>query len=65
MKKAIVVYCSWSGNTESLAKEFTLPIERIERKIPYSDDYQMVAYTESKKKAEEDLRPAIADLPYD
>lgn len=61
--KSLVVYFSWSGNTEQIAKEIqkqtNADIFEIVAKIPYSDDYDTVvdlAQEEQRSQA----RPAIA-----
>ena len=61
-KKSIVVYFSWGGTTESLAKEIASQtgsdIWRIEEAAPYTRDYNKVldvAQNEKRKNA----RPAI------
>lgn len=61
-----IVYFSWSGNTERLAKgvskELDIPIYRLERETPYSDDYNSVAYGEAKKEKEEWILPKIKKI---
>lgn len=61
--KTLVVYFSWSGNTiliaEKLAKKTRGDLFRIEREIPYSEDYHTCAYVEAKEEADKHLRPAI------
>lgn len=63
--KSLVVYFSWSGNTENVAKSIQTQTNsdlfEIVPKIPYSDDYNTVvdlAQEEQKNNA----RPEIADI---
>ena len=44
----LIVYFSWSGNTEKIAKDIAKKtggkLFRLERQIPYSEDYNTCAY---------------------
>lgn len=63
--KTLIAYFSWSGNTkrliDSIGKEIEADVVHIERKIPYSEDYDTCAYVEAKKEAEEETFPEIRD----
>jgi flavodoxin len=67
--KAIVVYFSYSGNSEKLAKaiseHFSFPLARIETQTPYSSDYDICAYVEAKEEYEKRLCPQIRKLAID
>lgn len=64
MKRAII-YFSYSNNTkhlvETINKEFNYDIYRIDRKVPYSSDYNTCAYIEAKEEYEKCLYPEIKD----
>ena len=49
----LIVYFSWSGNTEKIAKDIAKKtggeLFRLERQIPYSEDYNTCAYAEAKE----------------
>lgn len=64
-KKILVTYFSWGGNTQTLAEEIqrqtNADIYRIEPLVPYTDDYQTLAYQISNKEKEENARPALKD----
>ncbi|WP_051656848.1 flavodoxin [Butyrivibrio sp. AE3004] len=61
--KTLVAYFSWSGNTEKIAKRIVAKtgadMFRIERKVPYSEDYNTCAYREAKEEIEKKIRPEI------
>lgn len=63
-KNALVVYFSWSGNTESVAQaiqaQTDADIFEIVPQQPYSDDYDAVVDL-AQQEQQEDARPAIAD----
>ena len=67
--KTLIIYFSWSGNTDRLVREinehFNFDVVRIERKIPYSSDYDVCAYKEAKEEWQERLYPEIKDLNID
>ena len=67
--KRIVVYFSYSNNTKKLVeginKEFNFDTIRIERNIPYSDDYDTCAYKEAKEEYEKHIHPEIKDIDID
>ena len=54
--KTLIIYFSWSNNTkrlvESVNREFNFDVVRLERKVPYSDDYNTCAYVEAKEEVE-------------
>lgn len=64
-KRMLVTYFSWSGSTKNLAEEIQrqtdADIYRIEPLIPYTDDYQTLAYQISNREKEENARPALKD----
>lgn len=64
--KTLIVYFSWSGNTkhivDGLNKEFNFDTIKIERKIPYSSDYNTCAYIEAKEEWEKKILPEINDI---
>lgn len=69
MKKKLIAYFSWSGNTRKIVKaienEFHYDTEEITKKKPYSSDYNECAYVEAKEEVEKGIHPEINDLPYD
>lgn len=64
-QKMLVTYFSWSGSTKALAEEIQrqthADIYRIEPLVPYTDDYQTLAYQISNREKEENARPALKD----
>ena len=64
--KSLIVYFSWSGNTKNIVdsfnKEFNFDTIKIERKIPYSTDYNTCAYIEAKEEWEKKILPEINDI---
>ncbi len=64
-KKMLVAYFSWSGSTKALAEEIQrqtgADIYRIEPLVPYTDDYQTLAYEIANREKEENARPALKD----
>ena len=62
--KSLVVYFSWSGNTEKVAKSIQSQtgsdIFEIVPETPYSDDYDTVV-DQAKDEQRKDARPAIRD----
>ncbi len=64
-KKILVTYFSWSGGTKALAEEIQrqtgADIYRIEPLVPYTDDYQTLAYEISNKEKSDNARPALKD----
>lgn len=67
--KNLIVYFSWSGNTDKLVKsvnkEFAYDVVRVERAIPYSEDYDTCAYVEAKGEWEKRIYPAIKKIDVD
>lgn len=67
--KNLIVYFSQSGNTDKLVKEvnnqFGYKVERIERKIPYSSDYNTCAYVEAKEEWKNKTYPEINNVDVD
>ncbi len=63
--RMLVTYFSWSGSTMNLAEEIqrqtNADIYRIEPLVPYTSDYQTLAYQISNKEKEENARPALKD----
>lgn len=63
--RMLITYFSWSGSTKNLAEEIQrqpdADIYRIEPLVPYTDDYQELAYQISNKEKEENARPALKD----
>lgn len=63
--RILVTYFSWSGSTKALAEEIQrqthADIYRIEPLVPYTDDYQTLAYEISNREKEENARPALKD----
>ena len=64
--KNLIVYFSWSGNTDKLVKEtnaeFGFDVARVERAVDYSTDYDTCAYVEAKGEWEQRVCPAIKNL---
>ena len=67
--KTLIVYFSWSGNTDTLVKQvnqsFNFDVSRVERKQPYSSDYNTCAYVEAKAEWQNHTHPQIVDLDVD
>lgn len=70
--KKLIAYFSWSGNPEKLVssinKELNVDAISIERKIPYSEDYEECAYKEVKEEVVKKIHPLIKKLggnPFD
>ncbi len=67
--KPLIVYFSWSNNTKKLVKEVNASLGyttlRIERKVPYSNDYTQCAYVEAKEEWEKRTLPEIKDIALD
>lgn len=67
--KTIIVYFSWSNNTknlvEKLNQDFKFDVTRVERKVPYSSDYDTCAYVEAKGEVERHVNPEIKKLNVD
>lgn len=67
--KNLIIYFSWSGNTDRLVKEvnkhFNFDKVRLERKQPYSDDYNTCAYVEAKEEWEKRIYPEIKGVDVD
>ena len=61
--KTLILYFSYSNNTKNLVekvnKEFNFDVARIERAVPYSDDYNTCAYGEAKDEYDQDKIKAI------
>ena len=68
MKRAIV-YFSWSNNTRKLVEEINktlnLDVYRVERLVPYSDDYNTCAYVEAKEEVDKKILPSIKEMNID
>lgn len=67
--KNLIIYFSWSGNTDKLVKEinknFNYDVAKIDRKEPYSEDYETCAYKEAKEEWEKHIHPEITNLDVD
>lgn len=67
--KNLIVYFSYSGNTDRLVKgfnkQFGFDVKRIERKVPYSSDYDTCAYKEAKDEWQNRECPSIKSLDVD
>lgn len=67
--KTFIVYFSWSNNTKRLVEEvnkkFDFDVVRIERAIPYSNDYNECAYVEAKDEVSKHIHPEIKNLSID
>lgn len=67
--KAFIAYFSWSNNTKRLVEEvnkkFNFDVVRIERAIPYSNDYNECAYVEAKDEVSKHIHPEIKNLSID
>lgn len=65
--KILVAYFSWSGTSERIAKNIIeqtgADAFRIEREIPYSDNYSEVATGDAKDEADNNARPPIKNPP--
>lgn len=64
-----IIYFSWSNNTkrlvDSINQNLHLDTFRVERKIPYSEDYNTCAYVEAKEEKEKWIEPEIKELEVD
>lgn len=64
--KNLIIYFSYSGNTEKLVKEtnkhFNYDCVKIDRKIPYSKDYDTCAYKEAKDEWQKHIYPDFVGL---
>ncbi len=67
--KTLIVYFSWSNHTKKLVEEinssFDYDVLRIERKVPYSEDYNQCAYVEAKKEWEKRELTEIKEVKSD
>lgn len=63
--RMLVTYFSWSVSTKNLAEEIqrqtNADIYRIEPLVPYTDDYQTLAYDIAYNEKEQNARPALKD----
>lgn len=61
----LIAYFSWGGNTQALAEEIQrqtgADMFRIEPVVPYSTDYNTVAYGTSVEERDNNARPAIKE----
>lgn len=64
-KRILVAYFSWGGNTEALAKEIQrqtyADAYQIQPLVPYTTDYQTLAYEISNKEKADNARPTLKD----
>ena len=73
MKKVLIAYFSWGGNTKHIAELINDNIDadvfRIETKEPYPTDYDETAYGIAKEQKEKNIHPEIKTnfdvAPYD
>jgi len=67
--KNLIVYFSWSGNTDKLVSEtnkrFGFDVVKIQRREPYSEDYNTCAYVEAKEEWQKNIHPQIDGLDKD
>ena len=67
--KNLIIYFSYSGNTEKLVKEtnkhFGFDTIEIDREQPYSEDYDTCAYKEAKEEWQKHIHPQIKCLDKD
>ncbi len=67
--KNLIIYFSWSGNTDKLVKEinknFKFDVAKINRAEAYSNDYNTCAYVEAKNEWENNIHPEIIGLNVD
>ncbi len=67
--KTLIAYFSWSNNTKSLVEKINeklkYDIVRIERAVPYSDNYDICAYKEAKEEVSKKIHPSIRPLSID
>lgn len=65
----LVVYFSWGGNTQALAEEIQRQtggdIYRIEPTVPYTTDYNTLAYTVARNEKDANARPALKETDRD
>ncbi|UKI41025.1 MAG: hypothetical protein L6V95_13155 [Candidatus Melainabacteria bacterium] len=63
MKKILIAYFSWSGNTQYIAEKIHNKVGgdmfRIETAVPYPTDYNETAYGVAKKQHEEGTKPEL------
>lgn len=64
--KTLIAYFSYSNNTKNLVEHinkcFDFDIVRIERKNPYSSDYNQCAYVEAKEEVDNRIFPEIKNI---
>lgn len=67
--KNLVIYFSYSGNTEKIVREinkkFDFDTVKIDRLKPYSKDYDTCAYGEAKEEWQKHIHPEITKLGVD
>ena len=67
--KTLIVYFSWSNNTKKLVEKLhdklKYDVVRIEREVPYSENYDICAYKEAKEEVTEKIHPNIKPLNVD
>lgn len=65
----LVVYFSCGGNTQALAEEIQRQtggdIYRIEPTVPYTTDYNTLAYTVARNEKDANARPALKETDRD
>lgn len=67
--KNLIIYFSYSGNTDNLVKtvnkNFNFDVVQIDRKQPYSPDYDTCAYGEAKDEWQNHVHPEIVGFDVD
>lgn len=67
--KNLIIYFTYSGNTERLVKEtnkhFNYDCVKIDRNVPYSEDYDTCAYKEAKDEWQKHIYPEFVGLDKD
>ena len=67
--KNLIIYFSYSGNTDKLVREtnknFNFDVVKIDRAQPYSSDYDTCAYGEAKDEWQKHIHPEIKGLDVD
>jgi len=67
--KNLIIYFSYSGNTDKLVKEtnkhFNFDVIKIDRAVPYSPDYDTCAYKEAKEEWQKHIHPEIKGVNVD
>lgn len=63
--KILIAYFSWSGSTRTVANRIAQltggTLYEIQPATPYTEDYQVLAYTVARNELETDARPALKE----